>query len=298
MSIKEILISWYARLMYYPYKGRYRFPTVVSTSDTLETVISTGKSMARFGDGELHLVSQTENLGFQSMDHRLSERLREVLTHESDACIICLPAALHSVKGFVPSCKRFWKRFIVFHYRRYIPYLNFNRVYFNTNVTRPYMDYKNRAPVADYFERLKDVWKGKHVLIVEGSMTRLGVGNDLLTCAASIKRMLTTPKNAFSLYDRIFGDVSAIAHQFDLVLIALGPTATVLAYDLSKLGVQAIDIGHIDIEYEWFLRGVTEKVAVAGKHVNEVSTEVTEEETADRLYHMQIIKKIIGKHDE
>jgi hypothetical protein len=36
-----------------------------------------------------------------------------------------------------------------------------------------------------------------------------------------------------------------------LILISLGPTATVLAYDLAKLGYWAIDIGHIDNEYEW-----------------------------------------------
>ena len=38
------------------------------------------------------------------------------------------------------------------------------------------------------------------------------------------------------------------------MLIALGPTATILAYDLAEKGVQALDVGHIDIEYEWFLR--------------------------------------------
>ena len=38
-----------------------------------------------------------------------------------------------------------------------------------------------------------------------------------------------------------------------LILIALGPTATVLSYDLYKLGYHVIDIGHADIEYEWFL---------------------------------------------
>lgn len=44
-----------------------------------------------------------------------------------------------------------------------------------------------------------------------------------------------------------------------LVLIALGHTATVLAYDLAEVGYQAIDIGHIDIEYEWFLMRAPKK---------------------------------------
>lgn len=56
-----------------------------------------------------------------------------------------------------------------------------------------------------------------------------------------------------------------------LVLISAGPTATILAADLSKIGVQSIDIGHLDVEYEWFKRGVTEKVRIPGKYVNEAA---------------------------
>ena len=44
-----------------------------------------------------------------------------------------------------------------------------------------------------------------------------------------------------------------------MIIIALGPTATVLAYDLAKEGYQALDMGHFDIEYEWYLRNATKK---------------------------------------
>lgn len=77
-----------------------------------------------------------------------------------------------------------------------------------------------------------------------------------------------------------------------LILIALGMTATVLAYDLSKAGFWAIDIGHIDVEYEWFLRGVTEKIALNGKFVNEVSGGREVSEINDPIYEKQIIKVI------
>lgn len=56
-----------------------------------------------------------------------------------------------------------------------------------------------------------------------------------------------------------------------LVLAALGMTATVLCYDLAKKGYQAIDIGHVDVEYSWFLMGAKNKCPVPGKAVNEVN---------------------------
>ena len=37
-----------------------------------------------------------------------------------------------------------------------------------------------------------------------------------------------------------------------LILLMLGPTAKVLGFQLSREGYQAIDIGHIDSEYEWY----------------------------------------------
>lgn len=42
-------------------------------------------------------------------------------------------------------------------------------------------------------------------------------------------------------------------------MISLGPTATVLAYDLFKAGYQAIDFGHVDVEYEWWRMGAHKK---------------------------------------
>ena len=75
-----------------------------------------------------------------------------------------------------------------------------------------------------------------------------------------------------------------------LVLIALGPTATVLAYDLVKQGYQAIDIGHLDIEYEWYLRGVNdEKVIIEGKYTNEVVGGNIVADVRDSKYEKEVV---------
>lgn len=55
-----------------------------------------------------------------------------------------------------------------------------------------------------------------------------------------------------------------------LILLSYGMTATVLAYDLAKLGYWAIDLGHLDLEYEWYLHNAKEKEVIEGKYTNEV----------------------------
>ena len=73
--------------------------------------------------------------------------------------------------------------------------------------------------------------------------------------AESIQRIIGPAENAFHAYDKILECCKDQAKD-KLFLLALGPTATVLAYDLCKMGYQAVDIGHIDLEYEWFLKGL------------------------------------------
>ena len=82
-----------------------------------------------------------------------------------------------------------------------------------------------------------------------------------------------------------------------MYLLALGPTATALAYDLYKSGYQAIDIGHVDIEYEWFLKKASKKMKIKGKYIGEgVSTKeerLNIGDIVDEKYESQIIAKII-----
>ena len=78
-----------------------------------------------------------------------------------------------------------------------------------------------------------------------------------------------------------------------LVLIALGPTATVLAYDLCNAGYQAVDIGHLDLEYEWFLRKDVEGGPLEFKYVDGSSRGRKIHQLQDPEYKRQIIKKVV-----
>ena len=53
-------------------------------------------------------------------------------------------------------------------------------------------------------------------------------------------------------------------------MIVLGPVATLMAYDLAMENYWAIDIGQLDVEYEWFLRGVEDRCDIPYKTVSEV----------------------------
>ena len=158
-------------------------------------------------------------------------------------------------------------------------------------ITRPYMDCQNVQYAEKIFREIKGLWNDCDILIVEGEQTRLGVGNDLFQNCRSVKRILAPSIGAFEAYDQI---KSAVMDKYngELVILALGPTATVLAADLADEGIQALDVGHIDVEYEWFLKRATTKEVIQGKFVNENQDGHVVAECDDAIYLSQIIGQV------
>lgn len=101
-------------------------------------------------------------------------------------------------------------------------------------------------------------------------------------------------KDAFSKYNEILSVCKNNSSGTGLFIIALGPTATVLAYDLAKEGFRAIDAGHIDTMYEWFLRKATKSIPIEGKIVfNEERNKHSLKPCKDKNYYKQIVAEIV-----
>ena len=143
--------------------------------------------------------------------------------------------------------------------------------------------------ISNKFKNLKKIWNNREIIIIEGQYTKLGIGNNLFDNCKSIGRIICPATNAFDKYDEIVKEIRKQSKD-KLILMSLGPTATVLAYDMSKEGYQCIDTGHVDIEYMWFLNSAKNKEEVEGKFVNEVSSKV--ESIMDEKYTNQIIARV------
>jgi hypothetical protein len=70
----------------------------------------------------------------------------------------------------------------------------------------------------------------------------------------------------------------------------LGPAAKVLAYDLFLEGFRVFDIGHIDMEYEMYLKNEPKLTKVKYKYFNEIN-ERNPEDCKDPEYLSQITEK-------
>lgn len=277
------------------YRTTHRQPKVMTIEKTLDYILENKCSVARYGDGELKLAYfENSKLYFQSYDERLSQKLRDGITLNNDKVLICLPDIFGLLKRFKKDSKIFWQNYMFENRSGMLGKIPTNRTYGNAFITRPYNDLKDKSKSGIYFDKLKRIWENKKVLIVEGEKSRLGTGNDLFLKCEIVERVLCPIDNAFKKYDEIISFVESEEKYKDyLILIALGPTATAMAIDLSEKGLWAIDIGHIDIEYEWFNLKTDHKVAIKGKYCGEAPDGKEVEDSTDEKYLSQIVKKIL-----
>lgn len=299
-TVKVALRMWLFRLQYAFVRRRLAPFRILTSAETVRYVLDRRCSVCRYGDGEMDMITSlhagyddSRRSQFQPYDAELARRLEEVLrsgSSDTPAVLVCIPRVWQHPGLLVPKSSLFVRRSVVLNRRAILGALRPGVVYGDAYFTRFYIDFKDKDKAA-YVRFCRQIWEGRDVCLIEGAQSRLGVGNDLFANARSVRRILCPAVGAFARYDEIL----AAARRVDascLFLLALGQTATVLAYDLAHTGRQAIDIGHIDVEYEWMRMGATEKVALPRKFVNEVEAGRDVADETDAAYIAQIIDRI------
>lgn len=116
MSMKEKLIAVYERIyasdlvmnaIYRHQNRKYRLD-ILSSEETIDYILQTNCSVARFGDGEFEMVLQPDrDLGFQGRNSTLSEKMKSVLGNQNPNLLICVPFTLNDLHGRTKHSRTF-----------------------------------------------------------------------------------------------------------------------------------------------------------------------------------------------
>lgn len=264
-------------------------PKVVGILDTLHYILENKCSVCRYGDGEMKFIMGGETW-FQKTSPLLRSELTDLLHVNINNLIVCIPNKFDGMLQYTKEERKYWRKNISYTRRTWYKYIDKNKIYYDAFISRCYMPYNDKEVAKECFGLWKNIWKDRELLIVEGEKTRLGVGNTLFDNVKSIKRILCPNTQAFTFYNKLM-DLVLEYDKEHLILIALGPTATIMAARLCEKGFQAIDIGHLDIEYEWFLMHAESKVPVFNKFVNEAGAGKGVGNCMDKVYQSEVIYK-------
>lgn len=193
-------------------------------------------SFARFGDGEFRIMLRPEfNLRFQPWSAGLAGDLRAVLTMDGFD-----PARL--LLGFpYPYRNLHWTGVWLDIWHEVAPLLDRGLTYGNSHVSRPVFFQQLGAGGVRLW---RDLWAGADVCVITGEGSRFVLVPALFDTVASSRFVYSTPVDAYADLPRLM-QVLQDEDPDRLYLISLGPAGTLVAAWLSRMGRQAVDVGHI-----------------------------------------------------
>lgn len=205
------------------------YPGVIDEFETLDLVAS-GKSIARYGDGEFNLV-RGGNCVSQRKTPGIQVELQNILKSKDENLLVAIPRLdPRSPKNvnWVKCCAH------------YGTYLSPKKRYYSAFITRP--DSAPWIATEEYFDRIESLWAGKDITMVYGSKRSLSAEFAPMKSAKSIAVVEADYAHTYHKIDLLVEAVRRAGNQ--TVLLMVGPTATCLAARLAGK-YHAIDLGHI-----------------------------------------------------
>ena len=200
------------------------------------------KSLARYGDGEFRLMYRREHkLKFHDNSPQLMKALTRVLTNPSENTLIGMPQVFLGLHWSIVFAE-------TWHFIG--PLVATQSRFANSHITRPIFFEHHGQDAVDAW---RSVWDGRNVAVVTGQGSRFDLVPALFDNLGSVKEIFSTPTDAYFDLDRLIDEIENSGQ--DLVLLSLGPAATVAADLLAAKGIQALDIGHLSSSYENVLMG-------------------------------------------
>jgi glycosyltransferase family protein len=270
----------------------YPLPKVKTIPETIDKILADNSSICRFGDSEFLYLVEKRDLPYQKQNERLRQYFEEILKSDIENILIGLPIGYQSLDNLKQDSRLTWRAVVAWTYPGLRKYLNLKKQYYNASMTRLYMDYEDTSHSDGWFRKVRSIWENRPIILIEGEKSRLGIGNDLFSNANSVQRILGPYHNSFDRFDDLLSCARQQPKEY-LYLIAMGPTAKPLAYELAKSGRQALDIGNLDVEYEWFLRGAKTKVIIEGKYTSEAKGGRIVADIEDKVYEEQVIARFL-----
>lgn len=203
-----------------------KWPRVHGEFRTMREVLA-GRSLARYGDGELK-IAHGAGYSREPANPALTAELAAILKNHDPRCLVAVPTMVRRGPKY-PS----WAR----HAERFAKVLDLEHEYGSAFVSRP-----DSAPWIECptFGRMVDrLWQGKRAVVVcEEGGSMLGA---VRRSAAQAVHVVCPHQKAYAVIDELERAVCELAPE--IAILSAGPTATALAYRLARAGVHAVDLG-------------------------------------------------------
>ncbi len=217
---------------------------ILSVSETIDYLINTKCSLARMGDGEEFLCNMlAETCAYPELKQRLLEICAE---GSNDSCLVCI----NNFNADNELCPKEYRQHFVHYYSMVVPAQRLQKIKFSeTNIYGDayalafYLHTDDKEIFYERRHKIETLWQNRKVLFVVNNFSDV-LKDDVVFKDVLEKGYIYVPSsNAYEKYDEVMREITENYDASWLIYVEAGAMATVLCYELSKQGYQALDMG-------------------------------------------------------
>jgi hypothetical protein len=214
-------------------------------NEDIVSLLKSGKSLIRIGDGEVFLLNYGD-IHYQTYSDNLRSNFLEMIKGYSDIspyvlCVNRLPLSKTNAELKSDGLLNCWLPMkVVFdlYFNKKAKYLDQAIFYYNETIPK-------------YFETYL---KQKKIIYVTNKKNINNIKNNNLIPFKNVEFVETPNLNSFDYFEKIYSEINTKITKEEkggvVVILACGPASKVLGFRLSKDGIQAIDVGRgIEVAY-------------------------------------------------
>ena len=192
---------------------------------------------------------------FEKRSKKLANRLLEIFNSNNKNLLIGI---FHYLYFSHPNKKVPASQWEIDYKKQYLDrittLLDTEKIYCSAEISAMHNIMEESYDFEKYYSLAREIWQDRDIVLVHGKNIFQDFQFNIFNNAKSIKYLEAPNKKAFKHYEKIYKQLLNYPKE-TLILLILGPTATILAHDLYLAGYQAIDIGHIAKDYDWYKKG-------------------------------------------
>lgn len=207
------------------------------SADEVINILREGKSLIRFGDGEINLLLDLKN-HYHSFSPKLKMMIREIITEYSPQTpyILSVPRFINFSNTELKSIGKFnvWLPFKVMFlliFPKKVSYMDAHNFYYD-----------------QYFERvIAPIFKDRTIVCITKKETIEKQKNNLAFPWKDMRYIETPENDVLEVYIEIKKsldkELNSLKKEDVVLFIAMGPVGKYLIFDYAKRGYQCVDVG-------------------------------------------------------
>lgn len=229
-------------------------PTILDGDESLDLVLSSGKSFVRTGDGEVKIMMGMDQ-PFQEYDKELADGLRNLFIQKRENLLVGINRNYY-IPGYLRGYAPFYRRFAYDYRQYYKKILREDVTYIDATMTSFQFGMHEDSKTIERYNKWLNAFRDRDVILVCGKGVIDKLEHDVFQFARKKTIIYGPSKHAWREHISLIDKIKQVGDKDAIIVFILGMAGKVMIAELADQGYTCWDAGHLAKYYDAYKRGI------------------------------------------